>query len=135
MSLANYKPKTELVTVSGQPLHLRGLSVAVISLLVQNHLTQVDALMDRYAANNRNIFADNAGDNLILMLVRDAPEITSFLIAHGAGEPEAIEQAAAIPFPSQVEILGIIGRLTFEDAGGPKQFFETLRRLRTTMVQ
>jgi hypothetical protein len=130
MSLANYKRKTRAYSVGGQTLNIGGLSVSVISELVAKHLTQVDELMERFAGENQNVFAPNAGDKLILSLVKDAPQITSFLIANACGEPEAEEQASQIPFSAQVEMLTIVGEMTFEDAGGPKKLFETLRRLR-----
>lgn len=63
---------------------------------------------------------DVAGD-----MLTTAPKLVAKIIAWAAREPEAVGEAAELPFPTQTELLVEIGRLTFETTA-PGKFLEAV---------
>ncbi len=129
MSLRTYTPRRELVPLNDDPLYVRGLSVTDVSKVVGNHLKDVEDLVQSYERKGFNIFAPGAESDLIRNLVADAPQLVGLVIALACDDEDCAEIAAALPLAVQVDALAKIITLTFQDAGGPKAFFETLRRL------
>ncbi len=129
MSLRNYTPRRETVPLNDDTLSVRGLSLTDASKIVGNHLKDVDALMQAYEAKGFNIFAPGAEEDLIRNLIADAPFIVGTVIALACDEEDLAETAAVLPISVQIDALRKILTMTFQDAGGPKAFFETLRRL------
>lgn len=128
MSLSAFQPKREAISVSNQnePLfHVRALGLTDVASVIESHLHDLDALFMRISTGG-DVFAPGVGDNIMLMLVKDAPEIAAHIISLAADEPEAIEQARRLPAPVQLEALVKTFNLTFTDYGGPKKFFETV---------
>lgn len=134
MSLSAFQPKREAISVrneKGEDEHLcyvRALGLTDVGNLIESHLHDLDTLFDRVAAGG-DVFAPGVGDNIMLMLVKDAPEIAAHIIAMAADEPGAVVQAGTLPMPVQLEALVKIFNLTFTDYGGPKKFFETVMSL------
>lgn len=137
MGIRDYKPRRTVVPLGDTSLSVRGLSLTDISELVGNHLKNIDELMEMFEAKGNDVFAEEAGNNLIQLLTSDAPELTGKIIALASDEASdrhELDQLAkaceSFPFPVQIDALMAIGKHTFEDAGGPKEFFRKLKALR-----
>lgn len=137
MGIRDYKPRRTVVPLGDTSLSVRGLSLTDISELVGNHLKNIDELMEMFEAKGNDVFAEEAGNNLIKLLTSDAPELTGKIIALASDEAVGMIELAelsavcqTLPFPVQIDALTAIGKLTFEDAGGPKEFFRKLKALR-----
>lgn len=93
-------------------LRLRGLSFEDIGVILSGQGDSLRALWDMHAGagSRENLFDP---DNVLRSVLYEAPLLAAQIIAHGAGEPEALEQAAALPIWVQIEALEKIWRLTF----------------------
>jgi hypothetical protein len=120
MGLSNYKaPSHEVVLKDGSAFEVRGLSLSDVSLLIQQHLPDIEALFD-LLTNTDKITGDDLRP-LAGSLVAQAPGFAANVIALAAGEPDAANTAATLPFPIQVEVITKIGDLTFAEVGGVKK--------------
>lgn len=131
MALADYQPERVDIQFKGGPLSVRGLSLDDVSVLVKHHLTDLDQLLELYSKNVDPQLAVMATAQYAVTLVREAPALVANFIALAADEPEQADKARRLPIPVQVECIKEIGRLTFEEAGGAKKFFESLKELAT----
>lgn len=132
LSLAAYRPRTADVAVGAQTLRVRGLSLDDCALLFTAHAHEADLLFDTIKQAIGSGKAALHGDvlsRLILALTQNAPQIAAQVIALAADEPDQAPAARTLPFPVTVCALREIGRLTFEDAGGPEPFFAALAEL------
>jgi hypothetical protein len=57
-------------------------------------------------------------------LVKASPDLAVAIIAHGAGEPNEIENARSLPFPVQLEALQAIFEFTFASEADVKKVLE-----------
>lgn len=131
MTLADFEPASEKIVIGrGKTLAVHGLTLPNVSLLVRSYYERILVLFDRYLENSANdIFGTSNFDQFALTLIKDTPEIAAAIIAIAAHEPEMATKAEMLPFPTQIIALTTIFKLTFEEAGGPKKFFETLQSL------
>lgn len=129
MGLADYRPETAAIVFKGGSFNVKGLNLEDVSLLIRTHLPDMESLFDMYQQSTGDVFSNGAAERLILKLAKDAPALTANIIACASGEPDSVDAARSLSLPLQVQALTHIGRLTFEDAGGPKNFFEALMKL------
>lgn len=129
MSLADYQPAREKVEFKGGSVFVRGLSLDDLTVLMRNHLSDIDNLMEIYRRDVRDELAVAAAIQYGVSLAREAPGLVAHVISLAADEPDQVDRARALPLPIQVEILKHVGRLTFEEVGGAKKFFESLQIL------
>lgn len=122
MGLSNYKPESRQVVLQGGSFQVEGLSLEDVSVLVREHLPDLEGLFDLF--QKANISASTDLVPVVQSLVSQAPGFAANLIAIASREPDAAPQAAKIPFPKQVEIILEIGDLTFKETGGIKNSWE-----------
>lgn len=120
-ALSNLVLRTDSVEVPVEggtsSLKLRGLSADAIAFMAQFHGEALGAVYTR--AVQGGIDATNVVAALDELL-SEAPILAATAIAFAADEPDAIEQAAALPLGTQIEALEKIFRLTFEGESAPK---------------
>lgn len=132
MKLASYTPPSAEVPIgSGNSITVNGLSLESIEILVRTHLPDIEELFDLFVDGGN--FGQDDIKRLSITLATRAPGFTANVIALGAGEADATENAAKLPFPVQLQALSEIGRLTFAEVGGVKKFMETVAGLLTGM--
>lgn len=129
MSLADYQPARESVQFRGGSFQVRGLSADDLGVLLKHHLPDLDRLFELYAEGVDERLAVFGTAQYAIKLVQDAPGLTAHVIALAADEPEMVDKARQLSIPVQVEALKTIVKLTFEEAGGPKNFFEGMKKL------
>lgn len=128
MQLSDYTPLTKEVPVRGGSLTVRGLSLDDVSILMADHLDDLESLFDLY---------DRKGDDpitstrFILTLTRQAPALVATAIALACDAPDQVAKARKMSIPVQTNALQAILHLTFEEAGGFRKFAESL----TTLIQ
>lgn len=131
MALADYQPERVTVEFKGGSFQVKGLSLDDVTVLMRHYLTDIDHLIELYAKDVDPKLSVAATAQYAITLVREAPTLVAHVIALAAEEPDQIDMARRLPIPVQVEALKAIGRLTFEEAGGAKKFFESLTELLT----
>lgn len=133
MSLADFQPERETVEFKGGSLSVRGLSLDDVTTLLRHHLDDLDAILEMYARDVDPNFASAATAQYAIKLVREAPGLVANIIALANDQPDYADNARRLPLPVQIELLKAIGRLTFEEVGGAKKFFESLATLMGSM--
>lgn len=129
MALADYQPERVTIEFKGGSFSVKGLSLDDVTVLMRHYLDDLDEILAIYARDVDPQKTVAATAQYAVALVREAPALVAHVIALAAEEPDRIEQARRLPIPVQVEALKEIGRLTFEEAGGAKKFFESLAEL------
>jgi hypothetical protein len=129
MALADYQPERVDIPFKGGSFQVKGLSLDDVSVLMKHHLTDMDELLELYSRNVSQDIAVAATAQYAVTLVREAPALVANVLALAAEEPDSVDNARRLPIPTQIEALKVIGRLTFEEAGGAKKFFESLKDL------
>lgn len=124
--LASYTQETAEVSVKGVSFAVRGLGLDDVSLLVRAHFDALENLFALYQSATAGPEAGDPGARLILSFVQDAPALCAQIIAIAADEPDRADVIRKMPFPVLVDALLKIGRLTFEDVGGPANFMQAL---------
>lgn len=127
MGLSNYKPESHQVVLQGGSFSVEGLSLEDVSVLVREHLPDLEGLFDIF--QKANVSASTDLVPVVQSLVSQAPGFAANLIAIASREPDAAANAAKIPFPKQVEIILVIGDLTFKETGGIKKSWELVAAL------
>lgn len=134
MALADYQPERSVVEFKGGSVAVRGLSLDDVSLLIKNHLDDLDQILAMYKSNVTPDIQAAVMAEYAVTLVREAPGMVAHIISLAADEPDAVENARRLPMPTQIELLKAIGHLTFEEVGGIKKFAESLAQLATRMT-
>lgn len=127
MGLSNYKPESRLIALKGGSFQVEGLSIEDVSVLVREHLPDLDALFDIF--QNANVKSSDDMLPVVKSLVSQAPGFAANLIAIASREPDSAAQASRIPAPKQIEIIMEIGDLTFTEVGGIKKSWELIAGL------
>lgn len=135
--LADYVAKRELIELDGTSFSVGGVSFNGLTQLINTHFADLDAIIS-LAKEAVNGDIDNVSqgsiESLVLSAVSDAPGFIANLIAVAAGETseKAVQAAAAIAAPKQIEIVLKIVKLTFEEVGGVKKGMEVVANLLTS---
>lgn len=129
MALSDYQPERKAIQFKGGSFQVKGLSLDDVAVLMKHHLDDLDNLLELYARDVSNEFVVSATAQYAVSLIREAPALVANVIALAAEEPDRVDNARRLPIPVQVEALKAIGALTFEESGGAKKFFESLRDL------
>lgn len=141
MSLKEWSiPKTSFPLPGGGEIAVRGVSVELVEALVREEREALVGVFDKVmgradvkalaeqVSKGEEVSVDvadlGAGD-MALVTLQAAPRLVAKIIAWAADEPDAVDVAAQIPFPTQLELLVEIGRLTFETTA-PGKFMETV---------
>lgn len=129
MSLSDYIPERAEIKLPKGAFSVRGLSLVDVSVLLRDHMGHLDAMFKQYAEKTKEVFTTAAAQKLVLTLVKDFPDLCAAVITLAADEPGTEAKARALTAPKQIETVTAIGRLTFEEVGGPKKFFASLQPL------
>lgn len=124
----------------GGDITVRGLSVDQVAALVREDQQALVAVFDRIMKRDDiKAMAEQVAEgdtpdvdvadlgmtDVASELLTTAPRLVAKIIAWAAHEPDAVDEAAQLPFPTQLEILVEIGRRTFETTA-PGKFMETV---------
>lgn len=135
MSLSDYRAPKAVVPFKGGQFEVRGITFDDLAILMRNHLDDVDALVKIF--NRPGITAENAVPAILqncVGIVREAPGLAAQLIAMASDEPDNVDGARKLGMATQVDAVRKIADLTFEEAGGPKKFLESLFQLMQGMI-
>lgn len=136
MGLSNLTFPEATIQSPGGEFAVRALGLEDVSELVRSHGPAMKTAFDQFTGGAttedelKDIQLTEQGvASFILPLLESAPTLCAEVIARAAGEPENVAIVKRLPFPVQVDALEQIAVLTFETAGGPKKFLETVVRL------
>ncbi len=119
MGLADYVVVKRPVMYRGKMLvEVRGLNFEDVSVLVRNHLADLNTVFSAFADSGKSLPALDI-EGLIFSLVTNAPDTAAKAIAIACDEPFETDKARSLVLPLQMKILIEVVRLTFEDFGGP----------------
>lgn len=130
MSLRNVVVPVETYSVNGTIVTLRGLSGSDLTYMAEKYksrYTDLKGLLDK---------AKSAGGDFTAMasvLAANLPEILCTIIACGAEDREAEDVVCRLPAPAMIDMVKIVAKLTFDQYGGFKSFFNELITLLTSV--
>lgn len=126
MGLKDYKPLREEIKLKSTALSLRGLTMPDVTRLISLHLPEIETAFGRWKAVQGQVYARTAADEFFIGLCSDFPEVVSEVISVACDEEDAKQQASKLPVGVQCKCLEVILRLSFEEAGGIKNWFASL---------
>lgn len=127
MSLKDFQIAKDSVTFRGGSLELRGLSLNDFSFLMRDYMSEINNLFKLYDNSSTRESAIAQATQFAVTIVRETPNMVAQAIVLCADEDQAmLPIAAKLPLPMQVECVRKILALTFEEAGGAKNFLDSL---------
>lgn len=131
MGIRDYKPETVVVQTGNTSLTLRGVSLEDISVLMGNHLDDLDAVIAIFGKSVKSDIDVALATQYVVGLIREAPALCSSLIALADvdNEDDDAEPYRVLGLGHQLKCIEAIGQLTFKEAGGPKKLLESLTGL------
>lgn len=126
MSLSNYQAPKLVVSFKGGQFEVRGITLDDLAILLKNHLNDIENLVDMFQKEPDHEAAVASLLKHSITLIREAPGLVANLIALASDEPDAVDNARSLSMPIQVKAIQSIAQLSFEEAGGPKKFVESL---------
>lgn len=128
--LEGYTPDVDCVrfkTKDGERvLWFRGLNTEDLTYLVSKHRTDVEAGILLYKRAEASLISQNKLDDLILMLLREAPILVAEVISTAMDQRHLAETARTLPFSVQGSALQKIFALTMVEADGLKNLSASL---------
>ncbi len=117
---------SETVTFGAQSFEVRGLAFQHIAHIVRKHRAVVEDLYDKAIKGE----LDGSVQDIALSLLEDFVPLASMVIAFGSGStsPEAIANAAQLPFSVQIDAIEKIITLTLIAEGGLEKLVEIVAR-------
>jgi hypothetical protein len=134
MALSDYEPARAQVEFKGGSFFVRGLALDDVTALMKSFSSDLEGMIGIYARGVNNDQTVAAMTQYAIALAKEAPGLVANVIARASDEPDAVDNARRLSMATQVQALKEIGRLTFEEAGGPKKFFESLNGLLTMVA-
>lgn len=125
MSLSDFRPERRLIKFKTGSFEVKGLGLDDLSVLIHDHLVDLDKLMGVYSDNDE--VGSAALVSFAISLTREAPALVALVIALGAGDRSLVDRARDLPLAIQIGAIRAIGELTFEELGGVKKVGESLR--------
>ncbi len=129
MSLADFQPARETVAFKGGEFSVRGLALDDVAVLMRHHMSDIDALVNAFASDTTPEMASTVVVQHAITLIKEAPGLVANLIALASDEPDSVDNARRLGIAVQVRAIEAIAKLTFDEAGGPKKFVESLVNL------
>lgn len=126
MALADYKPLRSVVAFNGGEVSVRGLALQDVSVLMHHHLADINVLVEALGAEVKNEITSTLIAQHAVTLIKEAPGLVANLIALAADEPDQVDTVRSMGMAVQIRIIEQIAKLTFDEAGGPKKFAESL---------
>ena len=117
MKLAEIKQQTREIQVHHDSFTVRGLTLAEIIALADRHAQPIASAIAPHMTGDLNNPIPPKNDtalafDMLNMVAGVAPDLLAEIIAIAADEPEAVNVAAQLPFPSQLEAILAIAELT-----------------------
>ncbi len=135
MALRAYTPeRREVSTSKGQVLaDVRGLSLEDVSVLIREHLPDLEALVDLFR-NDEARAAMSAKDygSLFLPVITQAPGFVANVIALAADEPNGAKKIQDDKWPLSVQVaaIAVVWELTVSEIGEVKKLLGIVTALR-----
>ncbi len=137
MGLRDYKAEERPFALKGGSFAVKGLSLVDFTSLVRYHMPDLEAIFDlgQQALGGKKELTEEDIGMLVVSFTENAPGLISNLIALASGDnsKEAVDAAATLPFPVQVDVTMAIVTLTFEEVGGIKKAFGVIAGLLKNM--
>jgi hypothetical protein len=133
--LAEIVIPTRSIKVGESSFDVQGLSLIILSTLIQDHLEDIDKAFELVATVRDNNTDDTKSfETAALSLIRDFPNLVAKLIVLAAGEDseQAVSNAVSLPAPVQIVALKDIYELTVQDVGGIKKLWTMVQNLLET---
>lgn len=130
MALSDFSPESVEVRVGKATVRVRGFTLEDLSILLRLHIEDLAKILQliQLAKSVVGADADQAVmTEAVVRLVVEAPGMAANIIAIAADEDRAVDLAARLPMAVQIRLLSEIGRMTFEDLGGPGNFWAVLQ--------
>lgn len=127
MALRDYKSPSETITFEGGCFDIRGISFSNLSVLIRNNFADLETVY--------RVLVESGDDNgevnlqeVVACIVSNCPQLIARIIAMSAGEDdeEGIEAAYSLSFPTQIDIVSRIIKLSFYEVGGVKKFISEM---------
>lgn len=137
MALADYQPPTRTVGKGKNAFDVRGLSLSDIQVLATAYYADLENLVVMYGNVSNDVLAMSNTQAFLIEIARTAPALAADIIVLASDAEDrqrAHDIARRLPFPLQIDALEKVTKLTFEDVGGPKNFFATLQSLAGGML-
>lgn len=132
MALADFSPDSVEVVAGKATVRVRGFNLEDLSMLLRLHMEDMSKIVQliNLAKSVASVGADQqVMAEAIVRLTVEAPGVAANIIAIAADEDRAADLAARLPLVLQIRLLTEIGRMTFDDMGGPGNFWATLQKL------
>lgn len=129
MPISDYKPATAVVPFKGGQLDVRGLTLEDVAILLRTHLVDLDKIVEMFQGGVHDSVTSTMFAKYALKLARQAPGLVANIIALACDDGDDVDPYRKLGMAVQVDAIEHIGRLTFEEAGGPKKFVEKLKAL------
>lgn len=131
MPIADYQPLTAEVALNskGGSLSVRGLALDDVAVLMRSHLVDLDKLINIYQGQSQDAEAVAVFTKYAVTLAKEAPGLMASIIALGCDDGDNVPAYRKLSLPITVRAVEQIVRLTFEEAGGPKKFVESLMEI------
>lgn len=131
LGLEGYTPDVEYVrfkTKEGERVFsVRGLTTDDITYLVSKYRTDLEAGVLLYRKAQSSLVSTNKLDDLILMLLREAPGLVSEVISVASDQRHLVETIRTLPFSVQASAAHKIVGMTLVEADGLKNLMASLQ--------
>lgn len=127
MPISDYQPPTAVVEFpKGGSLTLRGLALDDVGVLMRSHLVDLDKIVALFQGAVADDKAVPVLVNQAIAMAKDAPALAANIIALACDDGDNVPQYRRLSMPLMVQCIKQVIVLTFEEAGGPKKFVESL---------
>lgn len=128
MGLRDLKIPEAIIGTTGGDFAVRGLSLDDVQYLVSRHGDKLRKLFTDFMASETELTPEGIAD-FIVPLLDSMPDLLADVIACASGDAADADVVRRLPFPVQIGAIEPIAALSFDGAGGPKKFVETVVRL------
>jgi len=130
MALSDIVIPTKTLAYGGASFTVHGVSANDVLRMFFDADKDIARIIDRFEqAGGDNLDADQ----MIPLVLNEAPELAARLIACAADEPTAWPTVARLPVSTQLEALIAVWDLTFEEPDALKKFVASLATLAASM--
>lgn len=129
MGIDDYQPATAEVPFNGGSLVVRGLSSDDVAVLMRSHMVDLDKLVGLYQSGVSDNVAVAQVAQYAITLAREAPGLVANIVALACDDGDNVPKYRKLSMPMSMAAVKTVIKLTFEEAGGPKKFAESLMQM------
>lgn len=122
-------PRTSVEIPGGQTLSARGLSMPDIAWLARNCGPALTAAFARVRESGLDVDTNQLYSMLAGDMAIEGPLLAAHIIAAGVDLHDHVDTASHLAVSTQIELLNVIGEMTFAQGGGAKKVLETVIRV------